>query len=383
MMGIAVPGRVVLLLIVLGALVGCGAGSSGGAPGAQPASPASAVTPTGASGPAVPSGGAAASASPSGSGADTGRAQVARPVQTLQVAVTEPGDIAWILYSIAEDAGIAASEGYSVQLVSATTNVAIPAILNGDMGYTAQVGSVMRAAARGLDLRVVAIFKDAPLQSLLVRPDIQRASDLIGRSVGVSTSGATAHLATVAMLEALGVPEDRVDWVFLGGQSARFAALDQGLVQGAAIVPPLDIKAERDQGYRILVRAADVVKIPFVGLATSTTRIREKPDEIKGLIRVVLRTVQFVRERPEEADAVAMQLLKLEDRELARRSMDQLRAVLTPNGAPDPSGFQNELATIGRLSDMPSAPRVEEVTDFRLLQEVQREMGLPASGAGS
>ena len=365
-----------LLAALVGLLPGCGgAGAGGGAPAQSasptaPASPSSAGAPI-ASAPAAASGGSAA-ATPS-----------SRPLQTVQVGVTEPGDISWILFGIAEDAGIAASEGYTIQLLSATTSVAIPAILNGDMGYTAQVGSVMRAAARGLDLRVLAIFKDAPLQSLLVRPDVQRAGDLIGRSVGVSTSGATAHLATVAMLEALGVPEDRVDWVYLGAQSARFAALEQGLVQGAAIVPPLDIKAERDLGYRILVRAADVVKIPFVGLATSTTRIRERPDEIKSLIRIGLRTVQFVRDRPEEADEIAARWLKLDDRDLARRSMEQLRAVLTPSGAPDPAGFQNELATIGRLADMPAAPLAEQVTDFRLLQEVQRELGLTVSAPGN
>ena len=284
--------------------------------------------------------------------------------------------MSWIVYGIAISSGIAAREGYALELLSATTNVAIPAIMNGDMGYTAQVGSVMRAAAQGLNLRVVAIFKDAPLQSLVVRPDIRQPSDLVGRAVGVSTSGATAHLATVAMLEKLGVPEGQVNWVYLGAQPARFAALEQGLVQGAALNAPVDLQAERDQGFRILARAADVVKIPFVGLATSTGRIQEKPDEVKGVIRLALRTIEFIRQQPEEANEAAARWLEMDDLDLVRRSMEQVRAVLTGNGAPDPTGFRQELGTIQRLANLPAAPQPEQVADFRLLEEVQRELGL-------
>jgi ABC-type nitrate/sulfonate/bicarbonate transport system substrate-binding protein len=361
------------LLALVAILSACApAGSSSPAP-AKPAGQdagAARTTPT-----APASGPAGAQAGPAG--AAGAAAQVPRPLQPVQIATTEPHDMAWIIYAIAIESGIAAREGYALELLSATTNVAIPAIMNGDMGYTAQVASAMRAAAQGLDLRVVAMWMDAPLQSLVVRPNIRQASDLIGQPVGVSTSGATAHLATVAMLETLGVAESQVNWVFLGAQSARFAALEQGLVQGAAIVAPLDLKSERDQGFRILVRASDVIKIPFVGLATSTTRIHEKPDEVKGLLRTALRTIQFIREQPEEANVVAARWLQTDDLDLIRRSMDQVRAVLTSNGIPDAEAFRRELATIQRLANLSATPQTEQVVDFRLLEEVQREMGMP------
>jgi ABC-type nitrate/sulfonate/bicarbonate transport system substrate-binding protein len=285
--------------------------------------------------------------------------------------------MAWIIFGIAVESGIAAREGYALELLSATTNVAIPAIMSSEMGYTAQIASGMRAGAQGADLRGIAFFMDAPLQSLLVRPGIRQASDLVGQSIGVSTSGATAHTATVYMMESLGVREDQVNWVFLGAQSARFAALEQGLVQAAAINAPLDRQAERDGNYRILVRAADVVRIPFVGLATSTGRIQERPDEVKGVLRAVLRTMDFIRQQPEEANLSAARWLRTDDMDLIRPSMDQVRAVLTPAGAPDPAGFYHELETIAKLANLPAPPRLDQVTDFRLLEEVQRELGLP------
>jgi ABC-type nitrate/sulfonate/bicarbonate transport system substrate-binding protein len=362
------------LLAAVALLLACAPAGGGSPAPAKPAGQEAAAR----GAPAAPAGGAA-----SGAGGAQGApaaprtaAQAPRPLQPVQVATTEPHDMAWIIYAIAIESGIAEREGYALELLSATTNVAIPAIMNGDMGYTAQVASAMRAAAQGLSLRVVAMWMDAPLQSLVVRPNIRQASDLIGQPVGVSTSGATAHLATVAMLETLGVPESQVNWVFLGAQSARFAALEQGLVQGAAIVAPLDMKSERDQGFRILVRASDVIKIPFVGLATSTTRIQEKPDEVKGLLRTALRTIQFIRDQPEEANVVAARWLQTDDLDLIRRSMDQVRAVLTSNGLPDAEAFRRELGTIERLANLPSTPQPDQVADFRLLEEVQRELGL-------
>jgi ABC-type nitrate/sulfonate/bicarbonate transport system substrate-binding protein len=348
-----------------------------------------ACAPTGGSSAAPPSsaGGTPITSAPASAGPPSGEAAITpgagvaavapRALQSVQIATTEPQDMAWIIFGIAVESGIAAREGYALELLSATTNVAIPAIMSGEMGYTAQIASGMRAGAQGADLRGIAFFMDAPLQSLVVRPDIRQASDLVGQSVGVSTSGATAHTATVYMLESLGVREDQVNWVFLGAQSARFAALDQGLVQAAAITAPLDLQMEREGRYRILVRAADVVRIPFVGLATSTTRIQERPDEVKGVLRAILRTVDFIRQQPEEANAAAARWLRTDDMDLIRPSMEQVRAVLTPAGAPDPAGFRHELESIARLANLPATPTPERVTDFRLLEEVQRELGLP------
>jgi NitT/TauT family transport system substrate-binding protein len=354
--------RLALTLALLAVCVQACAPASG-----SPAPPAASAP-----APAQPGGGPAAA-----TGADASGAAAPRALQSVSIATTEPQDMAWIIFGIAVESGIAAREGYALELLSATTNVAIPAIMSGEMGYTAQIASGMRAGAQGADLRGVAFFMDAPLQSLVVRPEFRQVSDLVGRSIGVSTSGATAHTATVYMMESLGVREEQVNWVFLGAQSARYAALEQNLVQAAALNAPLDRQAERDGSYRILVRAADVVRIPFVGLATSTSRIQERRDEVKGVLRAVLRTMDFIRQQPEEANASAARWLKTDDMDLIRPSMDQVRAVLTPAGAPDPAGFHHELEVIAKLANLPAPPRPEQVTDFRLLEEVQRELGLP------
>jgi ABC-type nitrate/sulfonate/bicarbonate transport system substrate-binding protein len=114
-----------------------------------------------------------------------------------------------------------------------------------------------------------------------------------------------------------------------------------------------------------------------VGLATSTSRIAQRPDEVKGVIRAILRTVDFIRQQPAEANASAARWLHSDDPDLIGASMDQVRAVLTPAGAPDPAGFRHELGAIQKLANLPAPPRPDQVVDFRLLEEVQAELGLP------
>jgi ABC-type nitrate/sulfonate/bicarbonate transport system substrate-binding protein len=267
-----------------------------------------------------------------------------------------------------------------LELLTAGTNISISAIAAGEIGYTGQIGSAMRAAAQGVETRAIAVFMDAPLQTLVVRPDIRRPEDLIGKTVAVSTANATTHVASVAMLEAAGVRENQVQWTFAGAAPARFAALQQGLVQATALTPPLDVTAERDLGYPILLRAGDVIRSPFVGVATSTRRLRERPDEVKRVLRALIRANDYIRERPAETAEIAARWAQIEDPDILRRSLDLVYPILTRGGAADRKGFAWELASIQKLAQMSEPPKLEDVADFRLLEEVQRELGLPVGG---
>jgi NitT/TauT family transport system substrate-binding protein len=308
-----------------------------------------------------------------------GPATGAAPLQKVQIALTLPS-VSFLVFGVADHAGIAKSEGLDLEIVSAGTNVALAAMTAGEIGYTAQIGSVMRGVPRGLDARTLAVFLDAPLQTLVVRPEIQRAQDLVGKTIGVGTADSTTQITAVAMLEAFGLREDQVQWAPLGAGPTRVAALSQGLVQATALSPPFDVAAERDHGFPIVMRASDVMRSPFVGLTTSTRRIQERPDEIKRVLRTLIRANEFIRDRPAEAAEIATRWVPIDDPDIARRSLDLAIPVLTRGGAADRKGFAWELASIQKLAELSQPPKVEDVTDFRLLEEVQRELGLPVGG---
>jgi ABC-type nitrate/sulfonate/bicarbonate transport system substrate-binding protein len=258
--------------------------------------------------------------------------------------------------------------------------VALSALAAGEIGYTGQIGSLMRAAAQGVEARTLAVFMDAPLQTLVVRPDIRQPRDLIGKTIAVNNANSTTHVAAIAMLEAAGVRENQVQWAYVGAAPARFAVLQQGLVQGTALTPPLDVTAERDHGYPILMRAGDFVRTPFVGVGTSLRRIQERPDEVKRVLRTLIRANDYMRQHPAETAEIAARWTQLEDADAIRRSLDLMYPILTQGGAADRKGFDEELASIQQLAQLSAPLEVKDMADFRLLEEVQRELGLPVGG---
>jgi NitT/TauT family transport system substrate-binding protein len=321
--------------------------------------------------------GSTAAASRVGDAAAPASAPPTREKIQLAISLT---DISFLVFGVAELAGIADSEGVDLEIVTAGTNVAVTAITSGEIGYTGQIGSVMRAAAQGLEARAIAVFMDSPLQSIVVRPETRTPQDLIGKTIAVSTANATTHAAAIAMLETAGVRENQLQWAFLGAQSARYGAFEQGLVQATVLTPPLDVIAERDGGYRNLLRAAELIRSPYVGVGTSVQRIRERPAEVKRLLRVLIRANEYMREHPAETAEIAARWAQIDDPDAVKRSLEQMYPALTRGGAANRSGFTAELASIQKLAQLSAPPKIEDVADFRPLEEVQRDMGLPVGG---
>ena len=52
-------------------------------------------------------------------------------------------------------------------------NVAMSSLINGDVDYTMIFGSVIRAAMRGIPLKVIAVLIDSPPYAFIARPEIK------------------------------------------------------------------------------------------------------------------------------------------------------------------------------------------------------------------
>ena len=70
--------------------------------------------------------------------------------------------------------------------------VALQALIAGDVGYTTALGSTIRSAIRGLPLRVVMTITDKPLFALIARPGINSVEELRGKLIGISSFGASS-----------------------------------------------------------------------------------------------------------------------------------------------------------------------------------------------
>jgi NitT/TauT family transport system substrate-binding protein len=177
------------------------------------------------------------------------------------------------------------------------------------------------------------------------------------------------------MLKSLGLdPEKHLKFIALGPDRARLAALKEGLVDVAVIAPPGDALG-RQMGFNVLLRAYDVFSFPFIGIGANLKTIKEKPEEVKKVVKAMVRANRFIREDKEGAVRILMEWGKVE-RDHAVASYDSTWKVFSRDGDIPQEGLRLLLeqakAELKLNRDIP----LDEIIDLAPLREAQKELGL-------
>jgi len=284
-------------------------------------------------------------------------------------------DVAFLTAGVALKRGFFQEEGLEPEVIRMIANVSISALATGDIDYTLIFGSVVRGAMRGLPVRVVASFMDSSTHTLIAQPNIRSAKDLKGKTLGVSTVGATADVAARMMMKHLGVdPDKEMKIVALGPAQARFAALKQGVVNVAVVSPPSDSEGEK-MGYRVLARAYELFTFPFVGLGANVKKIEKQPDEVKRVIKALIKANRYIKENREGAIQVIMDWSRT-DRENAAASYDATVKVFNVDGNMPEDGLRRVIDQAKASLKTQQQFSISDVADFGPLKAAQRELGV-------
>ncbi|TMA05763.1 MAG: ABC transporter substrate-binding protein [Deltaproteobacteria bacterium] len=107
--------------------------------------------------------------------------------QSAKVLVSAPAkSLTWFPAFFAKEKGFYKDEGLDVDFVVMGPQLALQALVTGDVGYTTALGSTMRGAVRGLPIRVVLTICEKPHFALIARPGINSVAALKGKVLGVS-----------------------------------------------------------------------------------------------------------------------------------------------------------------------------------------------------
>ena len=218
----------------------------------------------------------------------------------IRVSVTNY-NMSYLAAGVAAKRGFFKEEGLDVEIVRMNANVAMSSLISGDVDYTMIFASVIRAAMRGIPLKVIAVLIDSPPYAFIARPEITAMKALKGKTVGIGVYGSSNDIIARMMLERSGIdPDKETKLVAFGSDAARFAALKEGLVEAAIIAPPADAQA-RKLGLNVLARANDLFKFPHIGLGTTNKKLKENPQEVTRVIRAFIKANRFVRDHRQEA----------------------------------------------------------------------------------
>ena len=268
-------------------------------------------------------------------------------------------------------------ENLDAEIIRMNPNVAITALATGDVDYCQLFGAVVGGAIAGLPVRIVAGFLDNWPMTLIAQPEVKALKDLKGKTLGISSFGATPDVAARMMIKQAGIgPDKEIKILALGSDAARLTALKQRIVDVVVISPPADTQMER-QGYRILARAYELFSFPYLGLGTHTRKIKERPNEIRRVIKSTIRANRFIRDNRDEAARLLMDWGKVE-REFAYASYDAIKNLFNADGAVPDEGLKLVIEQASRSAKVSREVALSEVADLTFLREAQAELGIKA-----
>ena len=197
-------------------------------------------------------------------------------------------NFSFLPFRVAQEKGFYKKHGLNVQHVRIPgANVAISALVSGNLDYGTHYQVTMLWGVRGLGTR--AIFSTASRQmfSLVVQPGIASTNELRGKVIGIPSVGSLGYKITVRVLRELGIdPDKEVRLIAVGGDPSRAQQLRAKQIDATMINPPLSI-AMRKEGFKLLLQASDYVDVPLTGLGTTVKKIKENPEQVKKLLRAV------------------------------------------------------------------------------------------------
>jgi NitT/TauT family transport system substrate-binding protein len=280
-------------------------------------------------------------------------------------------------YYVGLKAGTFEEEGINLALSQMQTPVGIASMVENQVGYSTSGASVIRAAASGQPVRLVAGGKGAPDWQLMAQPEITGVQELRGKRVGVLAPTGAATLVTFEILAKYGIGKQEVDAINLHNTEGVFFGLLAKQVDGGLVSPPHTVQARRE-GLRFLVHSADAVQVLQGGLGTSVQRIRERPDEVEAVLRGLLRSTRVMQENKALVVDVLAERFELE-RDVAAEIYDEVAPRFTPDASASEAVIQREIAAQEEAIGQKLSVSVQDVADFGPLHRAQRALGMAPS----
>jgi ABC-type nitrate/sulfonate/bicarbonate transport system substrate-binding protein len=278
--------------------------------------------------------------------------------QTSKILVSAPSkSLTWFPAALAKEKGFYKDEALDVDFVIMSPRLALQALVSGDVTHTTALGSTIRAAFRGLPVRIVLTICEKPHFALITKPQITSVAGLKGKLLGISSFGASSDTMARAVLNYHKLtPNQDVKILAVGGGLNRLAALKSGAIDATLIEAPYNIMLEQE-GFSRLLFVGDLIPSPIAGFGTTLDHIRKQPEEIRRIVRATLRAIQYAKSNRDEVVKSIARWTAL-SLSLAQGSYDLAVGTWTATGIPSAEALRvalDEVKTELKLDQLPDA----------------------------
>ena len=246
------------------------------------------------------------------------------PLRKLRVAITSlSGSMAvpWL----AREAGIFKKHGLDVEVIATPSGVeGMNALIAGEITFLQIAGATtVSAAVGGADVIVIGTTIGTLVQSLIVRPEIETAEQLRGKSVGISRFGTTIDTGARIALRHFGlVPEKDVSIVQIGAVESIVPAMAGGRVQAGILSYPAIGRARKLGFHELLDIAALNLPYASTGMTTRGEVIRKDPDLVRRYMMAQVEAIARMKRDRAFTVNVMSKFLRTNDQEQLAEAYD-------------------------------------------------------------
>ena len=248
----------------------------------------------------------------------------AQPLRKIRVAITSiSGTMAppWA----AHEAGIFRKYGLQVEVIATPSGIqGTNALIAGEVAFLQIAGGTTTGAAvGGADLKIVATTVGTLVQNLVVRPEIDNAEQLRGKSIGISRFGTSLHTGARLATKHLGLePEKTFTSLRSAPASGSCGAMQGNRVQGGVFGYPATSRAVK-LGNRVLLHIP-TLKIPYAstGVSTRGDLIRDDPDLVRRYLAAQVEAIALMKKDRGFTIKILSKYLRTTDADLLNESYD-------------------------------------------------------------
>ena len=217
--------------------------------------------------------------------------------------------------------------------------VLFQSMLSGAADFSGSGGpAIISNVLKGGDIIQITAMVPRFTQSIMVKAEIRKPEEMVGKKIGVSRLGNATHFALQTAIDGYGVKG--VTILQMGGQPEEAAGLMRGLVDGVVFSPPYNFQLKK-LGYNELVYPNDLQK--FTGFITNGIVARrsvaaKNKDTVIRVIKLTAESIKLVQTDREFSKKVIMKWMPIKDPEMLEQvyrfaTEDYSKEGFVPEGA--------------------------------------------------
>ena len=264
------------------------------------------------------------------------------------------------------------SERLEIQKIQVEPEIAVKALVAGEVNFNLAWDASVRAATSGLPVKVIAALASHPLHVLMSRSEIRSGKELRGKSLGIDFFSSTTDYLSRVAVRYLGIgPDIHIEFVEIGNGALRLEALKAGEIHAAVFDITGAVKAE-EQGLKRLVQLGDIIDYPTLGVAVAGAQLAKHREQTTRFIRAMLRGSRFIKQNRIETIRIIQRYLQITPSQAAR-SYDSAFRYFTEDGLISDRVLAFAARRAREELRFAYNPALSQVADWSIAREIMAE----------